>query len=197
MRDFRRNDNSVHSKLNTMKIFPIIFILIILQSCQIQIIGITNDYDKLNENQKNLIKPLENFQNLNIREVYTINAMQLKDELKKHERSLVYIFTNGCSAEACKPIYVYEDYAKKNGYSLFLVMNGFGDIDKTLVQDISSPLFAMDANYYETPYTRKYSRYFENELMGLNQEEKQKEFLGSLYFFEDGKFLKIAKNLPD
>jgi len=180
-----------------MKPIVLICLFFFIQSCKVQIIGITNDYKKLSDKQKSIIKPIDNFEKLDSGTIYTINASQLKNEIKKYPKSLVYVFTNGCSAEFCKPLNFYEDFAKRNGYKLFLVMNGFGDINATLDQNVSSPLFAINGDFYNTNYRSSYTRYFENELRDRNRDYKSKEYLGGLFFFENGELIKNSKELPN
>lgn len=173
----------------------VILLLFFLASCSIQ--GLTNDYGKLSKKEKQTIVPLESFNNLNVDKIYKINGRQLRVELAKHEKSLVYIFKNGCTSDSCNPMYVYENYAKTNGYKLFLVMDGYANLNETTEQRInfSSPLFSIDNEFYESNNRNKYSRYFENDLQGVATLSKQKEYLGDLYFFNKDELEKIKQNL--
>jgi len=165
-------------------------------SCQIQ--GITNDYKKLSEVEQQKIVPLESFENLSTDKIYKINGQQLRAELVKHEKSLVYVFKNGCTTEYCKPMYVYENYAKNNGYKLFLVMNGYGSLYETLEQRINftGPLFSIDNDFYNSNIRNNYSRFFENDLQGIAIKTRQKEYLGNLFFFKKDQLEKITRDLP-
>ncbi len=178
-----------------MKCLYLILILITLNSC-IELNGITNDYDKLSQSQKDKIEKLNEFDNLETGKIYSINAPQLMKEMKKYPKSLVYVFANGCRSEYCKALSIYEDFAKKQNYKLYLVMNGYNNLYETTNQPISSPLFSIDSDYYGVKSRTKYTIYFENELQGKAINTKPKEFLGSLYFFENGKFENILRELP-
>ena len=173
-----------------------LFLVLILNSCSIQ--GLTNDYGKLSEQEKLQIIPLVGFEKLSLDTIYKINGEQLRTELAKHEKSMVYIFKNGCTSDYCKPMYVYENYAITNGYTLFLVMDGYCNLDETLDQraNFSSQLFSIDNEYYNCDSRTRYSRYFENELRGLPRETKSKEYFGSIYFFSKDKIEKITNELP-
>jgi hypothetical protein len=164
-------------------------------SCQI--LGLTNDYKKLSEVEQQKIVALESFENVSLDKIYKINGQQLRTELAKHEKSLVYIFKNGCTSEFCKPMYVYENYAKKNGYKLFLIMDGYGNLNETLEQrnNFSTPLFSIDNEFYDSNIRNNYFRYFENDLQGIAIKIKPKEYLGSLYFFNKDKLEKITRDL--
>lgn len=179
-----------------MKYFFFLFLgFFILHSC-IQVQGFTNDYGKLSEGQKSLISPLESFDDLENGKIYTINPVQLKNELKNHQKSIVYVFTNGCVSKYCLPMNVYKSYADANGYKLFLVMNGYANLNQTLDQEVEIPYFAIDSEFYGVTNRSKYTGYFENELMNLPKETKHKEYPGNLSFFENGEFQNASMELP-
>lgn len=178
-----------------MKEIIVLFLLVgLASSCMVK--GWTNDFEKLSAPQKEKILKMETFQDLHKGFVYKINGQQLKEELKNHSKSIVYIFTSGCSSDLCKPISVYEDFALKNGYQLFLVLNGFANLVETLDQKISNPLFVIDNDYYHEERNYKYSRYFENELINKPLKEKNNIYMGNLYFFEEDSLVQILKELP-
>lgn len=176
------------------KITIYLLTLVLLTSCTIY--GLTNDYKKLSETDKLRVEKLESFDNLEGGKIYEINAEQLKTELRKHPKSIVRIFTNYCNAPTCYPISVFKTYAEQNDYKIFFVMTGYADVNKTLVQDSTIPYFSIDADYYQTKYRNRYVNCFENELMGLDKNTKQKEWLGDLFFFENGNLVKVYKDLP-
>lgn len=115
--------------------------------------------------------------------------------MKNHTKSIVYIFTNGCSSELCKPLAFYEDYATRNGYKLFFVMTGYGSLGETLKQPFTNALFAIDNEYYNKKFSIAYLRYFENDLLKKQLNEKL-EYAGNLYFFEGDKLVRILHELP-
>ena len=166
----------------------------LFSSCIVQ--GWTNDFNKLSEAQQKIIVDLVDFQNLDKGFIYKINGQQLREELKNHSKSLVYIFSNGCSSDLCKPLSVYEEFARSNGYNLYLVMNGYANLDATLKQAVSNVLFVMDNDYYNEKLNYRYSRYFENDLKNRPINEKNREYYGSLYFFQGDSLVQILKELP-
>ncbi|MCK9452988.1 MAG: hypothetical protein M0Q90_14940 [Bacteroidales bacterium] len=169
--------------------------LIILNSCVIQ--GLTNDYGKLSDNEKALIHDFEGFSEVESHAIYEINGKALREELKNHPKSIVYIFANGCSSDFCKPLQVYENFANEHDYRLFMVMIGYANLDKTMEQQFSSPLYAIDTDYYETRISYKYNRYFENDFQGLETKAKQGDYAGSLYFFEGDSLVEVRRELPE
>ena len=178
------------------KIFTTITVSLLLISCKIT--GLTNDYSKLTEDDKAKIVTLESFENLDETKIYKISGKQLRTELAKHEKSIVYIFKNGCTSDLCKPMQVYENYAKQNGYQLFLVMDGYGNLDDTVGQrnNFTSSLFSINTDLYDSRYRATYSRRFENELLKKDINYKSNEYLGSLLFFEGNRLDKIVRDLP-
>lgn len=176
------------------KILILLFFIGFTTSCIVQ--GWTNDFETLSESQKNRVKAIENFRNLNKEFIYKINGQQLKEELKNRSKSIVYIFANGCTSDYCKPISVYEDFALRNGYSLFLIMAGYTNLNETLKQPISNLLFVIDNDYYNERLNYKYYRYFKNDLLNKPLQEKQREYRGNLYFFKGDSLVQILRELP-
>ena len=176
------------------KIIMFLFIILIVTSCKIQ--GLTNDYGKLKDDEKMKIIELSSFDNLNNEFIYKINGLQLNDELKKHPKSIVYIFKNGCTSKLCYPLFNYKNYAQKNGYKLFLVMDGYANLNETLEQPFSGILFSINNEYYNSKYRATYSRYFENEITNKPKENKEKVYLGNIYFFKYNQIEKIVNELP-
>ncbi|MHC1774169.1 MAG: hypothetical protein AB9834_02030 [Lentimicrobium sp.] len=176
------------------KILILLFFVEVTSSCTVQ--GWTNDYDKLTEAQKGKIARLLHFSDVSKDSIYKLNGMQLREELKNHPKSIVYLFSNGCSSEFCRPLPVYEDFAVKNGYQLFLVMNGYTDLNATIKQPVSGTLFVIDNDYYNEKLNNKYTRYFENDLTKKPLNEKAGKYSGNLYFFEGDTLVQILRELP-
>ncbi len=194
----RGGTNSM-KKLNRIlkQFFLFNFLFIITCSSCITITGLKDDFDKLNEKEKSLIHKFSPDVELIEGNVYLINAQQLKNELAKHEKSIVYCFTNGCSSEKCEPINNYIEYAEENGYKLFLVMNGFGNISATLDQSAPTPYYAIDGKFYNSRYRSKYTRRFENDLLSKPLDFKEKEYKGNLFFFEGINYIETKNKLKN
>jgi len=177
--------------------FLFLFIsLISLTSCTVY--GVTNDYKKLSDEEKNKIVPLKDFSDVDNTKIYKVNGKQLKAELAKHPKSLVYIFTNGCTSQYCLPMSNYERFAKENNYKLFLVMEGYAKLDKTTEQRsevFQEPLYSIDNDSYNSWYSIRYHRLFANDLRGIARKSKP-EWEGSLYFFNYDKLEKVTSELP-
>ncbi len=169
--------------------------VLLLYSCTIQ--GFTNDYKKLTDEQQNSIVALDSFEGeKDLDKIYKINGSQLREELKKHSRAFVYVFKNGCTSEYCKPLYVYENFAKENNYKLFLVMNGYANLQLSKQEVSNTPLYSIDNEYYNKKIRTTYIRYFENDMLGRDLKYRDKEYYGNLFFFEDGELTSIHRDLP-
>lgn len=180
-----------------MKKFFILFsLLFLLNSCGlVNIGGLSDDFDKLTNEQKAMIKSFEPNAPRDKNKIYVVSALELREELKKYPKALVYTFANGCSSEFCKPLYVYENWAKQNNYKLFLVMSSYFNLDYTLAENYESQLYVMDSNYFGKQLSRRYKTYFDNELRGLAHNAKE-DWNGGLFFFENGEFVKNLRELP-
>jgi len=176
-----------------MKKLLLLALLTISQSCAIH--GLTDDYTKLGESRKAMIVDAD-FQNQSTEKVYKVTGPQLLSEIQKQDKAIVYEFTNGCTSDHCKPMAIYERYAREHGYKLYLVMSGFANLDETLAQrnSFSSPLYAINAAAYGTRYRGKYSRMFRQELSGDLYDDDN---YGGLFFFENGKFVRQLTELPN
>lgn len=178
------------------KIITLLAFGALLSSCAIE--GLTNDYKKLTTEQQNSIVVLNSFDSANdLDKIYKINGSQLREELKKHPKALVYVFKNGCTSEYCKPLYVYENYVKENNQKLFLVMNGYGSLSESTNEILSVPLYSIDNEYYDKKMRNTYVRYFQNDMLGRDLDYKEKEYYGNLFFFENGELVSIKRELPE
>lgn len=175
---------------------PLYLALLILSvtACSINIVGLTNDYDKLSTEQRNLIKPFKSFDALQSGNIYPINAKQLQEGLKEYPQSMVYIFTNGCEAGLCLPLADYLNYGEKHGYKVFLVMTGYGNLDETISQNVDAPLLAIDGDYYGEKYRHNYTRQFFNEMDGRDRFEKEDIVIGPLLFYSFGELTKSGSS---
>ncbi|MBS9774666.1 MAG: hypothetical protein KGV59_05860 [Tenacibaculum sp.] len=151
----------------------------------------TNDYNKLNREQKKIITKFKS-DTLTNNVIYEINAIQLKKLIKKYDKAIVYLFTNGCISSECKPLNYYIDYSEKNNYKLFLVMTGYSNLQETINQDLETPYFSIDCDYYQTKIRPLYTKYFKNELLSKKYSE---EYLGDLFFFKKGKLITVKKTI--
>jgi len=176
------------------KLLLFLISLLTLQACTIQ--GLTSDYSKLDDSHTAMITDLKDFNDSEPAKIYKINGTELNTELQKYPKALVYVFTNGCTSDFCKPLIVYDKYAKKHDMKLFLVMSGYSNLDETLNMPHPEPLYSIDNEYYGTRFRNTYTHYFENELIGKARKTKRGEYKGGLFFFNNGKLEKTLIELP-
>lgn len=171
-----------------MRSLYLICLALLFASCRIN--GLTDDFGKLDDAQKARIVNLSSFSQTDTSKIYKISAKQLLAQIEKEDKTLVYVFTNGCASKYCKPLFYYENYAKNNGYNLYLVMNGYAYLDETLVQPRQMPIYAINSSYYQTNYRGTYTRLFMNELRGKPADYDKWE--GTLIYFSKGKYTKTS-----
>lgn len=180
--------------------FYTLFALLLFTSCAIiEVNGLGNDYNDLNENQKALVRPLESFEEAQPGLVYKLTMPKLKEELAQQPKAIVRVFNAACRGNACKPLSIFQQYAQKNGYTIYQVMISYAGMENAISQAKDFPLFVIDNDYYKTSLQPLYLRYFTNELVGLPRKTKEKdvpeELDGELYFFEYGKLIKVTNDL--
>lgn len=180
-----------------MKWFLLFIVSYLSVSCTIY--GLTNDYGKLNQLEKESIENFDSTSELSHGKVYKINGSQLLEEIQKHPKVMVYEFKNGCTSATCYPLKSFEKYAKENQYILFLVMNGYDHLNESLIEPISSPLFAIDNYYYRSNMRGSYRKKFLKDMLLEVPEADRivKEFYGGIYLFENGKLDKTVYDLME
>ncbi len=175
-------------------IFALLVLSAVTSSCRIR--GLTNDYQYLSEDQKKKIVPLPDFSTRNEDLIFKINGSQLNAELKNHPHSLVYVFKNGCTSTYCKPLSTYVDFAAKHNLKLFLVMDGYINLNETTDQYPKAQLYAIDNDYYKEEKRARYTTYFTNDLLQRPVKEKSQKYSGNLYFFSMNTLDSVVRELP-
>jgi hypothetical protein len=178
-------------------LFKLVMMVVAFNACVLA--GLTNDYNKLSREQQERIHNLHSFDEAEPGLIYKINATQLKEELQKHPKALIYVFNSGCGSDACGPLSNYEVFAANNNYRLFLVMTGYTDLEKTISQEVESPLYVIDSDHYGSRYQHVYYRHFTNELQNLPADAsyKERKEAGNHYFFNSGKLVRLSSQLEE
>ncbi|TDX86109.1 membrane lipoprotein lipid attachment site-containing protein [Epilithonimonas xixisoli] len=172
------------------KLILFLFATIALSSCTVY--GWGDDSDKMPDHYRYRVKSLESFDNLNSNLIYKITGEQLTEELKKHPKAIVYIFTNGTDRRI-KPLKDYIEFAKNNDYKLFFVMDGYMNLRQTLEELNSnpSPVFVINRNSDEDNFKPSYVSRFENRLnVNIIVDGKKITCFNCLLYFENGDFIK-------
>ena len=188
--------------MKTTRIYTLIAMMVMLAfpSCAIiEINGLGNDYNDLDESHKALVRPLENFEEAQPGLVYKLAMPMLKEELEHQPKAIVRVFNAACRGNACKPLSVFQQYAQENGYTIYQVMISYAGMEDAISQAKDFPLFVIENDYYMTSLQPLYLRYFTNELVGLPRKTKERdvpeELDGEFYFFEYGRLTKVLKEL--
>jgi len=173
----------------------ILIIPILLGSCVIELVN-GNDYESLSPEKQSKIKKLTEFQNLDKNFIYEITGNQLKQELNSKDKSLVYVFANGCNSDNCLPLKTIVDYAQANSLSLFLVMTSYYNIDKTLDQNVDFQFFSINNKSYAEDKSRKYVVLFKTDL-GYYEYSKGEKYVGSYLFFQKDSLVNVMININE
>ncbi|WP_107039038.1 hypothetical protein [Brumimicrobium mesophilum] len=107
-----------------------------------------NYYTHLSPKQQSKIKKLDDFNSAKTGNIYEISGKQLLKELEKNEKSLVYVFKNGCKSDACYPLSQIRDYANENDLNLYMVMTSYHSLNNSLDQKVGIPLYSINADAY-------------------------------------------------
>lgn len=125
-----------------------------------------------------------------------ITHEQMLDLVKQYDKALVYVFVNGCKSQYCKPMYVYENWCKENGYTFLPVMVSNSKFQLTTNQMPNSQLFCIRQDAYKgllRAFT--YRKHFENGL--LRRELKAQDLYRSYYLYNQGQLIGSAsEELP-
>ncbi len=177
------------------KLFSISVLLLLFSSC-ISIHGIGSDYKKLDPAAKTYIFPYQEGKDTLNNIVYPITAEEIRQQFTKHDKIMVYLFTNGCSGATCYPLNSFKQWADQNNYKIFMVMTGYGGLGYSLIQYVKSPLYVVNHKAYNTNWQGKYLKMFRSDLLKNepNANEIVKNF-PSIYLFENGKLIQTADDL--
>ncbi|MBS7321316.1 MAG: hypothetical protein KIG55_06975 [Myroides sp.] len=176
------------------KIVPYLLMCFCISSC-VQVRGLGDDYKYLTSFEKELVEPFSKEKKLLKSRVYKTNATTLLDALKDHPKAFVYVFTAGCTGDACMPLLVYEDFANKNDYKVFFVLTSYKDLDIALTEPRTEPLFVINSDYYGNKFVKGYVEDFKNELKGRDRKYKG-SYEGGLLFYENGVYQRSYSYLP-
>jgi hypothetical protein len=178
-----------------MKSTVFTFCAFLLSSCFVHIVN-DNYYSYLTPKEQSKIKHLEFFDEAQPGYIYKITGKQLMNELKNHEKSLVYTFKNGCTSDACLPFSQIRDYAKENDLKVFLIMNGYCNLNASLNQKVGLPFYSINAEAYNETKSRKYGRRFKKDIGYFEYLDKvNKKWLGNYYFYKKENITEIKKYL--
>lgn len=176
-------------------IFLLLFSFLISSCISIEFVN-DNYYTYLSTKQQSKVKKIVDFDSTKAGYIYEITGKQLMNELDQNEKSLVYVFKNGCKSDACYPLSQIRDYADENNLKLYMVMSSYHSLDNSLDQKAGVPLYSINAEAYGETKSRKYLKQFEKEI-GCDQflDLMNEKWMGSYYFFEKDQIIEIKRYL--
>ena len=167
--------------------------LFFLCSCVVQFAA-GNEYARLPVEEQSKIMKLSSFASVDNSFIYEINGLQLRSELAKHQKSIVYTFTSNCSSDYCVPLSVIENYAAENNYKLFLVISSYYKLELIKAQNFKNQLFGVDADYYGERKTRNYMKAFNTDL-GYYNLAGSSNYVGNILFFDRDSLVAIKRSI--
>jgi hypothetical protein len=164
------------------KIVLLTFGLLLCTACAIHIVNGT-EYDLLQPENQARIKKLKSFETAHRDTIYELTAIQLKADLRKQPKSIVYIFKSSCQSYNCVPLGNITEYARKQGMKPYLILVNYYQVERSLQQNPTEPLFAINAAYYQESKSRKYLKKFKDEI-GYTKFCEKYQAEGSILLFE-------------
>ncbi|MFT7344490.1 MAG: hypothetical protein ACI9XP_001075 [Lentimonas sp.] len=175
-----------------MKVIVLLLILSsCIGSCIIQLVR-GNSYEYLTPEEITLIHEFSSSEKLIPNHIYQITADDLKVELKKHNKSLVYLFANGCKSDDCLPMTIVSNYAKEHNLKLFLIMVDYFSLDKTLNQESGEMFYSIKSGEL-IEKNKKYLKTFKKSLGYYDFSNE--EYLGGYVFFEKDTIIDIKRSI--
>ncbi|MFM6994545.1 MAG: hypothetical protein ACKOWO_05480 [Sediminibacterium sp.] len=169
--------------------------ILLLYSCAIHIVNGT-EYDLLKPENQARIKELKSFETLHRDSIYELTATQLKADLRKQPKSIIYIFKSSCQSNYCVPLRYITEYAQKQGMKPYLILVNYYQLERSLDQNPTVPLFAINAAHYQESKSRKYLKRFEHEI-GYTAFCEKHQAEGNLLFFEGDSLVEVRHGLNE
>ena len=171
------------------------FGFVLLYACAIHIVNGT-EYELLEPENQAKIKKLQSFEALNKDYIYELTATQLKADLLKQPKSIVYFFKSSCQSNFCVPLRNITEYAQKQGMKPYLILVNYYQLERSLDQNPSVPLFAINAAHYHESKSKKYLKKFEHEI-GYTAFCEKYQATGNFLFFEGDSLVAVRNSLND
>lgn len=169
--------------------------IIFTYSCAIHIVNGT-EYDLLQPEHQARIKKLKSFETVHRDTIYELTAKQLKADLRKQPKSIVYIFKSSCQSYNCVPLGNITEYAREQGMKPYLILVNYYQLERSLDQNPTVPLFAINAAHYQESKSRKYIHKFQDEL-GYTAFCEKYQTEGRILLFEGDSLVAVKKSLTE
>ncbi|WP_107039037.1 hypothetical protein [Brumimicrobium mesophilum] len=174
-------------------ILILLLLTFLLSSCLFHFVT-DNYYSYLTPIEQARIKHLSAFEDAKAGNVYKITGNQLMEELKNHEKSMVYSFANSCPSHSINHLYEEKKYAEENGLKLFLIMSNYSNMAQTINKKLGLPLYSINNEAYGIEKSRKYYKKFREEIGFYEYQESLDGMWPGSYLFYEGDKLVDGKN---
>ncbi len=101
--------------------------------------------------------------------VYPLSTYHLKQELRNHERAMLYLWDPKCSSSVYVSLYQFNEYCKKNDYQPIIITRYLADELFTEIFLKNIGIYAVDIEEFNTSYCPKYLRKFLKKITGSDQ----------------------------
>lgn len=174
--------------MRVAKTMAIIGVLLLLSSC-ITIVGLTDGYKSLAEENRGRVYRLSELQTpaRPFEGVYLVTAEALKALVEKSDKpyQIVYRYNPNCDQESCISLIAFSQICKDLDAEPFVLTSYLSDILFDHLK-YGLPIYSMDHTKYRSKYVFKYAEQFDFDLTNLGEKEL---WQGNLYLFERGKLL--------
>ena len=149
-----------------------LLVAVTIQSCAIvHTPGFNSGYKRLTAEEQHkicFVSSVDEIPDHNDGRIMAITADQLSVLLKKHENTLLYLWSPHCSSSVCIPLKTIQDFCDSVNLNLYVLTEYYTD---ALLQNefLSRPMLSVNEFYYKTSYCNSYMKRFLSELIPKDQ----------------------------
>lgn len=155
--------------------------------------GFSSGYDSFKQTNSVVFidKSFDEHYQFDNRNIYALNAITLKNELKKSNKALVYFWSANCHSNVCiSPINLQSVCSDRN-VELFLIVEYYDEKINEFSNTLKKPVFSINHFFYKTNYVDSYRKKFTTELTGIS--DNSNDIYNRYFYFENGNFIKSMK----
>ena len=165
-----------------------LFALLGLTSCELHIYGLTNDYNKLDDMHKSMVKEFKGSQNASAGYVFKIVADDLKSEFQKSKRSILANLPKTCGEQDYIDFFEeVEELSKQEDLQVFILMHTYERFPALSKAKPNFPIYVIDNDRYKRKFQTRYKDVFFTDLTGKKFNKKNRsEYLFNTYLLFEG-----------
>ena len=175
-----------------------VLVAVIFQSCAIfHTPGFNSGYKRLTAEEQDkicFVSSVEEIPNQNDGRIMAVTADQLSALLKKHENTLLYLWSPHCSSSVCIPLSTIQDHCDKANLQLYVLTEYYTD---ALLQNdyLSNPMLSVNEFHHKTSYCNSYMKRFLSELIPDDQKENVSN--NRFLLFSKGRLVESYEKMED